>query len=94
MLYRDDDSFVAHLAVMVTDSRAADRAGLALRGIGTAIHYPLIDSDHPGWQSLVLKSPCPNASRLVSSVVTLPCFPSMSEGEIDLVCDSLARLDD
>jgi dTDP-4-amino-4,6-dideoxygalactose transaminase len=50
--------YVAHLAVMVTDDRDADRERLAEHGVMTGVHYPVADHAQPGWQTLVRRPVC------------------------------------
>lgn len=85
-----DESFVAHLAIMVSPARDHDRAFLHKLGIETAIHYPILDSEQPAWA--VGSSDTPNALQLTNEILTLPCFPTMTDSEIDRVCNALSTL--
>lgn len=92
MIAQNSPAYVAHLAVMNTPTVAEDRARLEQLGIGTAIHYPVIDTDQPAWQGHLIDSPCPNAKRFAESIITLPCFPTMTDEEVDYVCQGLYSL--
>jgi len=84
---------VVHLAVAQSDDREAFRAFLTENGIASEVHYPILDSDQHGWRDLPQRVGPDGlaASRAsVERIVTLPCFPGMSEVEIDRVCGALA----
>lgn len=78
----DDD--VAHLCVVRAPARDALRRHLAERGIATDVHYPV--PDH--LQAAYPLSPPPSlpvTERLAGEVLTLPCFPEMTDAEADAV---------
>ena len=84
---------VAHLAITLSDRRDDLRAYLGDNRIGTDIHYPILDVDQPGWQMLDKREApggLPVARRSVVRLLTLPCFPTMTDGEIDRVCEVLS----
>lgn len=81
----------AHLAVAVTDD-AADLAGhLADRGVGTGVHYPIPDHRQPVFAADHGSTVLPVTDGLVGRILSLPCFPELTEGEVEQVCDGLAR---
>jgi dTDP-4-amino-4,6-dideoxygalactose transaminase len=83
---------VAHLCVVRTKLRLALQEHLARDGIATDIHYPV-----PDHRQLALRDvfsydlSLPQAEAAAEEVLTLPCFPELTEDEIGRVCDSLAR---
>ncbi len=84
---------VAHLAVLLCEDRDSLRAYLGSRGVGTDVHYPILDCDQEAWQSLPYKiapSGVPVARRCVDQILTIPCFPEMTDAELDQVCDALS----
>ncbi|MGH6830911.1 MAG: DegT/DnrJ/EryC1/StrS family aminotransferase, partial [Methylocella sp.] len=84
---------VAHLAVARTATRDALRAQLTERGIATDVHYPILDCDQPGWRHLPMRFAPGGLSisrQTVQEIVTIPCFPGMTESEIDRVASALA----
>jgi dTDP-4-amino-4,6-dideoxygalactose transaminase len=93
IVFLDDESFVGHLAVLVTDSRDKDQAALNAKGISTGIHYPILDNDQPAWKSIFENQSVPNAASVSQKILTLPCFPRMTENEIQLVCKTLSELE-
>lgn len=81
---------VAHLAVAISDRRDEMRVMLMEHGVQTDVHFPVPDHWQPGFgadeQSL------PVAERLASEVLSLPCFPEMTDAEVDAVCSAIAAL--
>ena len=85
---------VGHLAIVLSDERDAFRQHLAEAGIASDIHYPILDCDQPAWSTLPLRlSPTglDVARAAVARIVTLPCFPSLTDDEVARTCDALAR---
>lgn len=80
----EGEAFVAHLYVLRLEDRDAFRAFLDERGIATDVHYPVPDTRqaaYPGAQAEALDT----TLRAASTVVTLPCFPGMSDAQVDAV---------
>ena len=92
MLSDDSERYVGHLAVMVTDDRSGDAERLDAAGVTTGIHYPIADHRQPGWQGLVPVTDLPHTEWLVERILTLPCFPAMTDAEVDQVSAALALL--
>ncbi len=92
MIHAKYESFVGHLAIMVTPSRGQDAESLTRSGVGTGIHYPILDNHQPAWKSIFKGSYAPNAEKNVEQILTLPCFPKLSELEIQQVCEALRDL--
>jgi dTDP-4-amino-4,6-dideoxygalactose transaminase len=83
---------VAHLVVAVPDDRAAFTAALDEAGVGWAVHFPLGDHRQPvaladGGDPPTL----PTTEWAGDRVVSLPCFPEMTDDEVERVCDALRR---
>lgn len=57
-------------------------------GVQTSIHYPAIQS-FTAYKDLV--GPTPIAQYVSDHELTLPLYPTMSDAEVDLVCDSFGR---
>lgn len=91
VIFEDTSSFVGHLAILVTPTRSEDAMELKRAGISTAIHYPLLDSEQPAWRTAA-QTNISNALSLSRKILTLPCFPSMTESEIGRVCRALEKL--
>lgn len=84
---------VAHLAVVLCDDRDRLRDHLTAAGIGSEVHYPILDVDQPAWRTLPFRT-APGgiaaSRRSVESILTLPCFPDLGADEIDRVCNALS----
>jgi dTDP-3-amino-2,3,6-trideoxy-4-keto-D-glucose/dTDP-3-amino-3,4,6-trideoxy-alpha-D-glucose/dTDP-2,6-dideoxy-D-kanosamine transaminase len=82
-----DESDVAHLFVVRTPNRDAVRVALAEAGIATDVHYPLPDycqPAYPGAPDALL----PVTRDCSAQILTLPCFPEMSDDEVAAVIDA------
>jgi dTDP-3-amino-3,4,6-trideoxy-alpha-D-glucose transaminase len=80
-----------HLAVFRTTDRNNVRAALDAEGVASAIHYPLAITQQPAYRDLQHAS-CPEAEAWAAECLSVPCFPEMTEAEIDRVCAALAGL--
>ena len=90
VVWFDDSRSVGHLAVIRIENRDSARRLLGDLGVGTDIHYPICDYDQIPWANEKLN--LPNTRELNSEILTLPCFPNLSQNEIDLVCKALKEL--
>lgn len=77
-----------HLFVVRAEKRAAIVDGLKKRGIPTGLHYPIPCHLQPSMSDI---SPGPGylltTERVADSVISLPMCPTMTEGEVERVCD-------
>ena len=81
----------AHLCVVRSLERDALRAFLAARGIATDIHFPIPDHRQRALADLVPASlALPHTEAAAREILSLPCFPEMTEGEIARVCEALS----
>lgn len=85
-----DASNACHLAVVRTPDRTAMMRALAEAGIGTAIHYPILDGDQASETGLRWrKLPLPVSERAQDEILSLPCYPGLTETEIERVVQVL-----
>lgn len=84
--------YVAHLYVVETDDRDLVRSRLADAGIQTEIHYPTPDYHQPCLQGIVDVVPLQASEAAARTVMTLPCFPEMTDTEVQTVIDACNRL--
>ncbi len=82
---------VHHLCVVRSPHRDDLRAELAAREVATAIHYPLAVTQQPGYRHFA-RHACPEAERWASECVSLPCFPELSDVEVEVVASALSTL--
>jgi dTDP-4-amino-4,6-dideoxygalactose transaminase len=86
-----DANHAYHLAVFRTTDRDRTRAALEADGVATAVHYPLAITQQPAYRDLQHAS-CPQAEAWAAECISVPCFPEMTEAEVDSVCEALAGL--
>lgn len=81
--------YVAHLYVIRTTRRDSLKQHLAEAGIPSDIHYPVPDYAQASCRHLFAGTELLTTSLACAEVLTLPCFPEMSDGEIDMVIDRI-----
>jgi dTDP-3-amino-2,3,6-trideoxy-4-keto-D-glucose/dTDP-3-amino-3,4,6-trideoxy-alpha-D-glucose/dTDP-2,6-dideoxy-D-kanosamine transaminase len=86
------EDYVGHLAVAVSEVREGLRSALDAAGIGTDVHYPIADHQQPVWSADYADVGLPVTEHAVAHVLTLPCFPELTEEEIERVCEVLRGL--
>ena len=91
-LWKDDQTYVGHLAVVIVESRDTVAENFQKQKIATGIHYPLLDHQQPAWAKHFSGVQLPNSEALVQRIMTVPCFPEMTQDEVKRVCDSLSRI--
>jgi len=91
-LSRLGGDYVAHLAVVLTADRDAVRSHLHAAEVGTDIHYPIPDHRQPVWGTALEKLRLPVTEHAAEHVVTLPCFPELTDNEVARVCEALHEL--
>jgi dTDP-4-amino-4,6-dideoxygalactose transaminase len=79
----EDD--VAHLFVIRVEGRASLCAGLSAHTIGHDIHYPVPDHRQPALDCGGEVVTLPVTERAADEILSLPCFPEMTDGEVDQV---------
>jgi aminotransferase EvaB len=84
----NDDAYVAHLYVLQVEDRDSLMRHLKAHSIPHDIHYPVPDyrqqvylQERGKSNAIALK----NTEELSRTILTLPCFPGMTDQEIDLV---------
>lgn len=77
---------VFHHFVVLSEQRNELREFLSAHGVSTAIHYPAAVGDMPGLGSL---PSTPVASAHSRMTLSLPCFPEMTQAEVDHVESAL-----
>jgi aminotransferase EvaB len=87
MVHGGVTDFVGHLAVTRSADRAAFAAALQGRGIATDVHYPVPDHRQPALADPACSLPV--TERATAEVLSLPCFPELTDGEVDYVCTAI-----
>lgn len=81
-------SHVAHLYVVQSALRDSLRAHLRESGIAAEVHYPVPDHRQPALADEYREVTLPVSERLAREVLTLPCFPEMTDAEVEHVIRS------
>ena len=76
---------VYHLCVVRVVDRDAFRARMPF---DTGVHYPRALTQQPAYARFE-RQPCPQAESWAAECVSLPCFPEMTDDEIEAVCRAL-----
>jgi dTDP-4-amino-4,6-dideoxygalactose transaminase len=82
---------VYHLFTVRHPQRDALAKGLAELGVGTAVHYPRPVPGQPVFGEEGAAR-WPEAWRAAREVVSLPCFPELTEAEVSGVIDAVRRV--
>ncbi|UHQ22664.1 DegT/DnrJ/EryC1/StrS family aminotransferase [Lysobacter sp. 5GHs7-4] len=85
------DDYVAHLYVIRSDRRDELREHLAAAGVQTDIHYPTPDHRQPCHGGRYADIDLPHTQRDAARVLTLPCFPEMTDDEVAGVIQACNR---
>jgi dTDP-4-amino-4,6-dideoxygalactose transaminase len=88
----EGEDHVGHLAVGLTPRRGEVVAALAVAGVSTDVHYPIPDHRQRAFASEYAGVSLPVTENTAGRLITLPCFPELTEAEVDQVCDALASL--
>lgn len=82
--------YVAHLYVIRSRQREPLRAALAAAGIGTDVHYPVPDHQQESMRGVSFRpTPLPVTESYAGEVLTLPCFPEMTDAEVEEVAAAI-----
>lgn len=92
MLTATGRDHTGHLAVALVDDRDATRAMFSAAGVATDVHYPMPDHLQPAFSSSASGVRLPVTERVSERILSLPCFPQMTDHEIERVCDVIARV--
>lgn len=79
---------VYHLAVVRVPDREAFRAALREAGVATAVHYARALTQQPAYAAFA-RRPCPEAEAWAAECVSLPCFPELTDAEVERVAAAL-----
>ncbi len=84
-----DKPYVAHLYVVQTSSRDKLREHLKLKKILSDVHYPIPDHKQRAVMTAGDGVSLPVTELLSKKILTLPCYPGMSQNQIDHVIKSV-----
>lgn len=92
VLPADGEHHVGHLAVAECEDRDAVREALSARGVQTDVHYPVPDHMQPALRDQHDARPLPVTEQSAQRILSLPCFPQLTEAEVEQVCGALRDL--
>ena len=81
----DHARHVYHLCVARVPNRDSFRARLPF---DTAVHYPRALTQQSAYQGYV-RAPCPESEAWAAQCLSFPCFPELTDEEIEVVCRAL-----
>jgi dTDP-3-amino-2,3,6-trideoxy-4-keto-D-glucose/dTDP-3-amino-3,4,6-trideoxy-alpha-D-glucose/dTDP-2,6-dideoxy-D-kanosamine transaminase len=82
--------YVGHLYVVKVGNRDAVRTRLQEQGVATDVHFPVPDYRQPAIAPLLRGKPLlPETERASERILTLPCFPELTDSEVDHVSASV-----
>lgn len=79
------DASVGHLYVVRSKARDALQQYLREHNIASDVHYPIPDYKQPVFGDHYADYSLPNTERLACEILTLPCYPEMTEDEVSAV---------
>jgi dTDP-4-amino-4,6-dideoxygalactose transaminase len=80
---------VYHLYVVEVADRDAVMEALRARGVGCGVHYPVPLHLQPAFAGSAARGALPKAERAADHVLSLPICGSITEDEVDRVCDAV-----
>ena len=86
------EDHVGHLAVGLTPRREAAVAALTLAGVRTDVHYPIPDHRQAAFADDFAHVRLPVTEESARQLISLPCFPELTDVEVEQVCDALRNL--
>jgi aminotransferase EvaB len=87
-LWTNDKTSVGHLAVLSVNNRAAVQEILNNHEIKYDIHYPILDFQQTAWLEPSVK--LNNSQLIVQKIITIPCFPQLTDSEIDKISQAIS----
>jgi dTDP-4-amino-4,6-dideoxygalactose transaminase len=81
---------VHHLAVIRVQDRAAVTAELERHRIGWGVHYPIPCHRQPAYQEFAESLPV--SEQAAEEILSLPMSPTLTDAQVDRVCDVLSKV--
>jgi dTDP-4-amino-4,6-dideoxygalactose transaminase len=83
--------YVAHLYVIRTEHRDALATYLRQQSIASDVHYPIPDHKQPIFGERFSDVRLANTEKLCREILTLPCFPEMSDAQVSHVISAINK---
>jgi dTDP-3-amino-2,3,6-trideoxy-4-keto-D-glucose/dTDP-3-amino-3,4,6-trideoxy-alpha-D-glucose/dTDP-2,6-dideoxy-D-kanosamine transaminase len=84
-----DESYVAHLYVLRVSQRSSLQTHLRSYDITTDVHYPIPDHRQLIFGDRFASISLPNTEQLAKEVLSLPCYPEMTDDEVQQVISAV-----
>lgn len=81
--------YVAHLYVIRSQQRDALREHLRAQKVASDVHYPIPDYRQPVFGERFAEIHLQTTERLANEILTLPCYPEMSDEEVGDVIEAV-----
>ena len=80
------NDYVAHLYVIQSEHRDSLREYLAKNNISSEVHFPISDVNQAAFNDMFEdRLPLDVTNYLCRRVLTLPCFPEMTDNEVSII---------
>lgn len=83
------ENYVAHLYVIKCNQRNKLKEHLKLNQIASDIHYPIPDHRQPFFENQYKDLTLKNTEELSEIILTLPCYPEMSEKDVGKIISAV-----
>lgn len=83
------EEHVAHLYVIRTKNPESLREHLKINNIASEVHYPIPDYKQPVFGDIFKSVSLKNTELLSKSILTLPCYPEMSDDDVRIVAEAV-----
>ena len=88
----EGNKHIYHLFVVRCKKRNELKAFLEAQGISTIIHYPTALPFEPAYSRFNFKlSDFPVAGQMQSEVLSLPCYPEMTDEMVEYICETIKK---
>lgn len=84
-----DESWVVHLYVIISSERDSLKKQLTTYKIESTVHYPIPDHRQPIWEGRYANLILPHTEQLAKTALTLPCYPEMTDADVNRVIDAV-----
>lgn len=81
--------YVGHLYVLCSAKRDSLRAHLRALDVASDVHYPIPDYRQPVFGERFAHVRLANTEHLAAEILTLPCYPEMSDAQADEVIEGV-----
>lgn len=91
MVNSSSESFIGHLAVVVSSNRDVARNSLEIAGVKTDIHYPIPDHKQHFPDFTPRQTPLPVTEWASQVIFSVPLFPELEQVEVDRITEALSN---